>query len=467
MRFPLDFHPYAVPDPDPRRGLHPTILQDLAAMRFLVDGAPARLVPAETGRVKLIPERGVFDLEFVARDVPALGHRRVRVTRTEEAIDTADAEEVVTPGTPHAAIELDGIRVSLHADGRFDVAFGDRSFRNLGALESTGDRGDSYDFDPVTEGPGLGAPSVEARRRRHPSGVQELCIRQRRSLPRGLAAGRRQRSEELCSLEIETTLRLMPGVARVDMDLRLHDPAHDHRLRMLFPTAGALTASDEFEAATTFDVAHRTPGARDGAGWVQAAPATFVQQGFVHAGGLCVAAPGLSEAEVLPGDPATLAITLLRCVGSLSRQDLTTRPGLAGPGTDTPGAQCTDPLEVRVSLLPGLDPAAVRAAELGLRAVCAGPEALAPEGMQITLEGAGLVLSALKPAATGTGTIVRVLNPSDKARDATLRIAGPFVGAHAVRLDESPCDEPVDREADTLRFPVPPHALRSVRLENA
>jgi hypothetical protein len=463
VRFPLDFHPYAVPHPDPRRAIHPTVLQDLSKMHFLVDDVPARMVPAEIGRTKLIPERGVFDLEFVATDVPALGCKRFQLTQALEGASTGDVEENVVPGTDDACIEAGPVRVELHADGRFDVFFGEKVFRDLGGLESIGDRGDSYDFDPVDAGPGLGAPTLEATRRSHPSGIQELCVRQRRTLPTGLSEDRSERAESLTSLELEMTLRVAPGLERVDLELGLTDPAHDHRLRLLFPTA-RLGTDDPFDAATTFDVAQRRPGPQAGENWVQAAPATFPHQGFVAAGGLCIGAPGLSEAEVVPGDPAVVAITLLRCVGSLSRQDLKTRPGLAGPGTDTPRAQCTEPLQARLFLQPNADLGSVRAAELGLRAVCAGPEPSAATGMQLELEGAGLVLSALKPAAIGDGTIVRVLNPTDQPATAILRFAHGFESAEAVRLDETPNDEPLEQSEATLRFPVPGHALRSIRV---
>ena len=68
---------------------------------------------------------------------------------------------------------------------------------------------------------------------------------------------------------------------------------------MLFPVRGSV---ERFEAATTFDVAERVPGSsQDDTGWVQAAPATFPHQGFVHADGLSVVAPGLPEAELVAG----------------------------------------------------------------------------------------------------------------------------------------------------------------------
>jgi alpha-mannosidase len=46
---------------------------------------------------------------------------------------------------------------------------------------------------------------------------------------------------------------------------------------------------------------------------------------------------GVFEYEVVGGHE--LAVTLLRCVGTISREHLATRPFQAGPGTPTPDAQ--------------------------------------------------------------------------------------------------------------------------------
>jgi hypothetical protein len=69
-----------------------------------------------------------------------------------------------------------------------------------------------------------------------------------------------------------------------------------------------------------------------------------------------------------------------------------------------------------------------------------------------------------KPAEDGAGLVVRVLNPTDAACEAALRLGFPFASAEPVRLDETPAGGDVAREADTLRFAVPAHALRSVRI---
>jgi alpha-mannosidase len=460
VRFPLDFHPYVVPSPDPRESLHPMLLHDLGAMRFTVDGAPARLVPAETGRMKLLPERGVFDLEFVARDVPALGFRRVRVRRAPDDADTLDHVEDVEPGSAAASIQTESVELSVRADGSFDAHIGDRSFQALGQLESTGDRGDSYDYDEVRHGPGAELLAVSARCRAHAGGVQELWVTRRLRMPAGLSESREQRSVATAPLQVETVLRLVPGASRIDLELRIENAASDHRLRMLFPVGADVTRAD---AATTFDMVERTAGPGDGEGWVQAAPATFPQQGFVHANGLSVVAPGLPEAELVAGSPSVIAITLLRCVGSLSRPDLRTRPGPAGPGTDTPGAQCKGSLAAQLFLFAGLDPARAREAELGLRAVACASEPLGNEGRcWLALEPSALLVSAFKPAARGEGVVLRVLNPTATSHEAHVVLGFPFERAEPLRLDETPEAHPLSHQGRVLRFPVPPHAARTI-----
>ncbi|MEE8476185.1 MAG: glycosyl hydrolase-related protein [Myxococcota bacterium] len=463
VRFPMDFHPYVVPSPNPAEAVHPTVLRDLGAMGFTANGSPARLVPAETGRMKLLPERGVFDLEFLARDVPALGFRRIQIRRAPDGLETSDVVEEVVPGGAEAVIEADAVRVSLREDGCFDVRIGDRSWFGLGELENSGDRGDSYDYDEVRgEGPGLEVTSVFAQRRRHPGGVQELRVVRRLRLPAHLESTRENRSAETVTFEIETVLRVAPEVARVDIDLRVDNTAEDHRLRLLFPVDGSV---ERFEAATTFDVAERVPGPQPDSGWLQPAPATFPHQGFVHANGLCVVAPGLPEAELVRGDPSRIAITLLRCVGSLARADLRSRPGPAGPGTDTPGAQCAGPLRARLHVLAGLDPVGAREAELGLRAVTCGDAPLVAEGAPLVeVEPAALLLSALKPAEDGEGLVLRVSNPTAVPQQARVTLGFPFREARPLRLDEEPGEHPIAREGASLRFSVPPHALRTVRI---
>jgi alpha-mannosidase len=331
-------------------------------------------------------------------------------------------------------------------------------FAGLLGLEDVGDRGDSYDGDPVGADAAV-LRAVRVRRRRHASGLVQLVVERTIEVPARLATERAGRSGETTTLILTTAARLAPGVGRVDLDVRLANTAADHRLRLLFPTgAGA----ERFTAASTFDAAERGPARAADAGWVHPAPPTFPHQGWVSANGLTVAAPGLPEAEVTP--EGVIAITLVRAVGWLSRADLSTRPLPAGPTLPVPGAQCLGPIEARLSLFTGLDLRAVRDGELGLWAALAGQAPLVPSDVPLlVLEPWEMLLSALKPAEDGNGLVLRVLNPTDAEREAIVRCGFELAHASAVRLDETPADLLVVREGRALRFPVPGRSLRSVR----
>jgi alpha-mannosidase len=229
---------------------------------------------------------------------------------------------------------------------------------------------------------------------------------------------------------------------------------------LLFPSGAPV---DDFLASTTFDIVRRTTELRDASRWVHPIPTTFPQQGFVSANGLTVAAPGLPEAEVTPG--GVIAVTLLRSVGWLARMDLKTRPQPAGPALPTPGAQCRQRIDTHLALFAGLDASAVRAAEVGFRAVVAGSDPLiAPDKPLLQIRPRGVLLSALKPAESGEGMILRLLNPTDDELSAEVELGFPVSQAVSVRLDETEEERAVGLSAGLLTLPVGAHALRSVLL---
>jgi hypothetical protein len=135
-------------------------------------------------------------------------------------------------------------------------------------------------------------------------------------------------------------------------------------------------------------------------------------------------------------------VTLLRGVGWLSRGDLQTRPGHAGPALPTPGAQCLGLQRWELALRP-FGPAELDGlpalAEQFLR-----PPALFPiqwsAGSAPTrrslLENADacIVVSALRPADTvSRGAMLHAHNPTRSPRELT-------VAGQRARLDETPTE---------------------------
>jgi len=437
---------------DAAADVHPLAIAAGLTKGFTVDGRPARVVVSnDTGRFRVIGEWPPLDVEFVAHEVPAMGWRRVHLAPSDEHPDVVDDGR-----------EIGGTAVGVTADedGTLTVRFGDRSFPGIAAVEDHGDRGDTYDFDPVGDGAGASLVNVAVERRRHPSGIERLRVTRVFRVPAALDSSRERRSEETVDLTVEVEAVVTNGVGRVDLEVRADNPAHDHRLRVVFPSGAPV---ETYRYATTFDVATEGTGPVDDRGWVQPATRTRPHQGWVEANGLCVSAPGLPEFEVTPD--GAIAITLARAVGWLSRFDLRSRPEPAGPGIPTPEAQCPEGASARLSLRVDAAPSVLQADEVGLRATMAGPLPPLPEGREVlTVEPSSIVLSALKPAEDGDGLAVRVMNPTGEPVEAVLRWGVPFASARGCRLDETDNDDVVRLEDGVVRFSLGAHELRTIRM---
>jgi alpha-mannosidase len=454
VRFPLDAHPFSAFVGD-AQGVHPLALASVLGGGITVDGAPARvLVDDSPDRVRVIPEQHPWTVEWIAEDVPAFGWRRYHLARGAATPDQIDGGR---------SIATDAVNVAVADDGTLTVDVGGRRYEGLGDVEDQGDRGDTYDFDPV---PGaIRVTSVTCTRRRHSSGIQELEVVRTFDIPESLAPDRKGRSATTVDVSVRMRAWVMPGVPRVDLDVAVDNTARDHRLRLAFPTGGT---GGSATAATTFDVAARHPCTEPGAHWFQPPPRTFPHQGWVHGNGLTIVAPGLPEGEV--AQDGTIFITVIRAVGWLSRLDLESRPEPAGPGLRTPEAQCLGLTQARLALAFGPHPQ-VEAwdGELGLRAVPAGPEPILPPGTSlVTLDAPGVVLSALKPADDGNGLVARLLNPTGTPVECRLQWNDLGQMVSEVRLDEEPVgptDPPslqIDRNETIMTMPA--HRLRSLRI---
>jgi alpha-mannosidase len=154
------------------------------------------------------------------------------------------------------------------------------------------------------------------------------------------------------------------------------------------------------------------------------------------------------EYEALPGangSGARLGLTLLRCVGHLSREDLVTRPsGHAGPGLPTPGAQCIGIHHFRAAFEPRAEAPAASALFARAATFVAPPEVVPAVGPGGTLPAAesflslevprgAVVLSACHRASARESLLVRVFNPDNRPATVRLRTLGST--AHAFRVD--------------------------------
>ena len=106
----------------------------------------------------------------------------------------------------------------------------------------------------------------------------------------------------------------------------------DHRLRLHVTLPGPTTTSI---AGSPFELVER-PLVSEGSDLETASP-TWPARGVAMAADTAVMHEGVFEYEVVDG--RALAVTLLRCVGTISRERMATRPFPAGPDVPTPLAQ--------------------------------------------------------------------------------------------------------------------------------
>jgi alpha-mannosidase len=297
-----------------------------------------------------------------------------------------------------------------------------------------GDRGDEYNFCPVEEDVVISASSVKPLvcLTEYGSVRQTLEVSLLYRVPAGLGETRGQRSEELVELPITTRLSLISGVPRLEIETTIDNNAADHRIRAHFPVPVRV---DRFQTEGHLDVIARAIDLpEDTEAWVEQPAPTHPQRTWTDVSdgqvGLMVANRGLPEIEVLRTHGGSeIALTLLRCVGWLSRGDMSVRQGHAGPGLPTPEAQCIGEYTFRYALIPHAGDwqeafAEAHAFAVPMRAVSTGSHAgtLLSRGNFVEIGPKGLVVTAIKEAEAGRGLVVRFWNTSAESREAEVKL---------------------------------------------
>lgn len=409
-----------------------------------------------------------ISIGFVATDVPSIGYKTFRV-----AYDT-DTTTAIRGG--EASIENEFFRVSADPDGTItllDKASG-RTMAGLNRFEDGGEAGDEYTYCPPAQDEVIRQPKGPAAIRITEVGPARwtLEVRQVYSIPARLTQDRQGRNDERSDCAILSRVRLYPGVPRVDITTEVDNRCEDHRLRVLFPSG---IFSEVSHAEQHFGVVQRStaPIEYDDT-WFETPANQHPQKTFVDLAnnerGLMIANRGLPEYEVLREDEsATLALTLLRCVSWLSRDDLATRNGHAGPMMYTPGAQMIGRWAFEYSIIPheGNWMTAYRSAHRFARPLRAirvpgGTGEMPRQKSLLRLDGEGVELSALKPDEDDDAIVVRVYNIADEPGAGIIALSEPVASVEAVNLNEEDAG-PVVVQGGAVRLDLAPNQISTFR----
>ena len=292
------------------------------------------VVDSSGNRIPIAVESGGrrAQVSFVAKDLTQGGFSFYRM------VNEAESGERSLSGT-------DGIENEFHR-----LEAGPRGLRILDKesgqplelhFEDEGDRGDEYNFDPVGDGAAISQPlSVTIEAAEHNAIRSMMRVRLDLEIPSALTADRAGRTMEFRRLEVILTAIIYGALRRIEFDAEVQNSSADHRFRVALrsPIRATGAISD-----TSFGLVRRPLAPHEPRGTEVIYPTfphrsiTMIESDTLSMG---LASRGIYEAEVrAEQNGATILLTLLRCIGRLSRSDLATRDGGAGPELDTPDAQ--------------------------------------------------------------------------------------------------------------------------------
>jgi mannosylglycerate hydrolase len=226
-----------------------------------------------------------------------------------------------------------------------------------GRLVDGGDHGDTYNYSPPTHDTVVDTPTSVVVTAGEAGPVRATVdIAATYSWPEYVDGSTHARAGTR-EVVVTTTLELRGDEPLVRVRTRFTNPSRDHRLRVHLPLPTPAATS---EAECAFALVERGLTA-EGRPEEFGLP-TFPSRRFVRAGGLTVVHEGLLEYELVdlstPADgdgpaAATLALTLLRATGMLSRLGMALRPLPAGPMDALDGPQLLGPVDVSYALAVG------------------------------------------------------------------------------------------------------------------
>ncbi|TFF96026.1 hypothetical protein EU546_02240, partial [Candidatus Thorarchaeota archaeon] len=445
-------------------------------------GIPVQLLDSEA---RTDPEgRLVADIEefrtyaIMASDVPALGMKRYDISLRTEPSDYAIDDRVICSKN---SLENSLVRIRIDERGRMDLTDkrNGETYTALLCFEDSGDIGDEYDYAPIPNDDVMRFEDLEVNLSIGHEGplVGSIFISGELSLPMSAESDRTGRTDEYVQCAFVTEVELHANSPTVRVTTEIDNLAEDHRLRMLFPT---FTNAETVFADSTFDVIERPVRPDEQPDWYQPVAPTYPMRSFVSLSsekrGLAVTTRGLLEFEILEEKGGTVAVTLVRSVGWLSRMGMSTRREAAGPVLETPGAQCQGWNVYELAITPHdgnwFDAQIHRVSEdylVPMTAEFSPAGATRRETSQmgfLTVEPACVQLSAFKLSEDGNSIVVRVWNVSDKEEECSLKTGFDFREASPAWADETPNDK-VDITVDgrEVVFNLRPRQLLTLVLQ--
>lgn len=436
------------------------------APKYVVRDAEGEYIPAQVVNQRIVEFHRRYsiwhgDLVFTGQKVPSLGYKTYYLENGEYDGDTS-----LRVGPDF--MENDHVRLTIRSNGTFDIVHRDTKtvFFNQNMLEDTEDVGDEYNYSYARNTQTVTSEGVKGKLTIVEHGPVRATVRAdfTLDLPECATDDRLSRSEKTIPCPVSVFITLHAHSSRVDIRTEIENNAKDHRLRAWFPTG---FQSDWCRAEGQYDVVKRSVHIPEGKDWYEKPVGQKPVQSYVAIdgidAGLAVINKGLPEYEVIADGQCTIAQTLLRCVGWLSRTDLETRPYDVGPVVSTPEAQCLGKQVFDYAVFPYRgswkkahiwQEAHLHNAPMRTSIVNQHEGKLPREHSLVRVNSPSLIITAVKKAERSNALVARVLNTTPDAVDAELTVNMQFISAYTANLNEEPQDE-LSVSENKVTIPMP------------
>jgi len=413
------------------------------------------------------------DISFTAKDIPACGYKIFIIKAINDIKTSKEYETDVKSGRDYIENKYYKI-ISEETNGTVTIVdkLNNKTFKNCNRFVDGGDAGDEYTYSPPLNDQIVISQLNNISTKDVGPAEAILNISGKILLPVGLKSDRKSREDKKVECSIESEIKLYSEIQRIEFKTKFDNKACDHRLRVEFPTT---IKTDQVYADGNFDVVKRSINVSNSKGWQEKAYKTAHNSGFIDINdeeyGIALLNQGLPEYEIIP-ENNTIALTLLRCIGWLSRDDLEYRKKDAGPSLPTPEAQCFGEHTFFYALITHLR----SWAEAGIsqktrqyktkvltKQLKNQPGNLADKYSFIELEGEYLEISALKKNEFEDKLVVRVYNPTDRETTGKIKLGFDIYKVYLGRLDESYGEKlPYD---DGVKITLRPKEIKTIILE--
>jgi mannosylglycerate hydrolase len=387
------------------------------------------------------------DISFTAKEIPACGYKIFIIKAINDLRMSKEYETDIRAGRDYIENKYYKI-IAEEANGTVTIIdkLNDKVFKNCHRFIDGGDAGDEYTYSPPLNDEIIVSRLDNISIQDVGPSEATLKVSGKMMLPVGLKSDRKSRAEKMIECSIESEIKLFSEVQRIEFKTKFNNKASDHRLQVEFPTT---IKTDYVYAEGHFNVVKRSINVPDSEGWKEKAYKTAHNSGFVDINdgeyGLAVLNQGLPEYEIIP-ENNTIALTLLRCVGWLSRGDLEYKKGNAGPSFATPEAQCLGENNFSYALVPhqgSWDDARIPKktkqykTKVLTKQLKNQPGNLSDRYNLIRLEGKYLEISAIKKHEFEDKLVVRIYNPTDRKTTGKIKLEFDIHKVYLGRLDES------------------------------